>query len=244
MDAQLISKRETLLQQMARVHARVEAVQNARRAIERETMSDAEAILHRLRSAEAVKLSVLQHDMDTLRLDVEGIDGFHTKFSKHWPRAVVPRDGLGEPGSRFDRPDQAVDFMRAYPDLVAEADRLLGKPLKTDIDVRADDFERETAVRTQSLIKFDAMADLLAAKDAMIWRLLQERTACTAEVEAVGRASSAEIEEWKRLTDRLTTELLTFRLACTRCGVRLSERTVNTACSVGQHHFVKVDAPA
>ncbi len=57
---------------------------------------------------------------------------------------------------------------------------------------------RETAVRTQSLIKFDAMADLLAAKDAMIWRLLQERTACTAEVEAVGRASSAEIEEWKR----------------------------------------------
>jgi hypothetical protein len=57
---------------------------------------------------------------------------------------------------------------------------------------------RETAVRAQSLIKFDAMADLLAAKDAMIWRLLQERTACTSEVEAVGRASSAEIEEWKR----------------------------------------------
>jgi hypothetical protein len=76
-------------------------------------------------------------------MDVEGIDGFHQRFSKHWPRSVTPRDlVLGEPGSRFDTPDMAVDFMRSYPDLVAEADRLLGKPVNTAVDVRFDDFER------------------------------------------------------------------------------------------------------
>jgi hypothetical protein len=144
-----------------------------------------------LRSAEAVKLSILQHDMDTLRvrarcglfviaaaaaavatatspvmelqcplltghvfalaatpplqIDVEGIDEFHKRFSQHWPRPVLSRDGLSEPGSRFDRPEQAVDFMRSYPDLIADADRLLGKPLKTAVDVRFDDFERYEA---------------------------------------------------------------------------------------------------
>ena len=73
---------------------------------------------------------------------MEGIDQFHERFSRHWPRPVRARDGLSEPGSRFERPEQAVDFMRSYPDLIADADRLLGKPVKTAVDVRFDDFER------------------------------------------------------------------------------------------------------
>ena len=57
---------------------------------------------------------------------------------------------------------------------------------------------REAAVRTESLRKFDAMVELLSAKDALIWRLLKERESCTAEVEAVSNASATEINEWRR----------------------------------------------
>ena len=74
----LLSKKEHLLQQMRFVRARAEEVQSVRRAIERETLADTESILHRLRGAEALKLSLLKHDMDQLQHDVDEIDGFAT----------------------------------------------------------------------------------------------------------------------------------------------------------------------
>ena len=47
-----------------------------RRAIERETIADTEAILHRLRSVEAFKVSLLNHDMTQLQHDIDEIDAF------------------------------------------------------------------------------------------------------------------------------------------------------------------------
>ena len=87
-------------------------------------------MIHRLRSAEAVKLSVLQHDLDTLRDDAMCIDRFHGAFVKHCPSTV------------FDSSEQASQFIGVYPELSAEADRLMSKPLKATIDVTPEDFER------------------------------------------------------------------------------------------------------
>jgi hypothetical protein len=108
-----------------------------------------------------VKLSVLSHDLETLRVrawallvrrcrlvllvvvcicrqsDATAIDVFHSAFSRHCPTTVwSPSE------TRFDATEQAAHFIAAYPELSAEADRLLAKPLKTVVDVRADDFER------------------------------------------------------------------------------------------------------
>jgi hypothetical protein len=53
-------------------------------------------------------------------------------------------------------------------------------------------------VRLEALRRFDAMGDLLTAKDKMIWQLLSDRQAAAADVDAVSAASSSEIAEWKR----------------------------------------------
>ncbi len=57
---------------------------------------------------------------------------------------------------------------------------------------------RETALRQESLRKFDALSELLDTKDKMIWKLLKEREAGTADLDKVAKASAGELQEWKR----------------------------------------------
>ncbi len=186
--ASLLGKRESIVHQLAKVQTRMGEVTSAREAIEAETFADAEAILHRLRAAEASKMAVLQHDADTLVTDVAAIDGFYSALTSFQPNSAAgaasllgtastaQQQGMGavDAGALYD-PHVALDFMRAYPELCAEADRLVGKAVKTEVDVRADDLDRETASRNDLATKYTALVDLVAAKDRIILQLLKER---------------------------------------------------------------------
>jgi hypothetical protein len=57
---------------------------------------------------------------------------------------------------------------------------------------------RETVVRQESLRKFDALNELLATKDQMIWKLLKERQAAATDLDTLAKTSSGELQEWKR----------------------------------------------
>jgi hypothetical protein len=170
--ASLLSKRETAVHQLARVQARLAEVSAAREAIESETLADAEAILHRLRAAEAQKYAVLSKDADALVNDVSATDAFYGALTSFQPQVAggAPHDA---PISGLYDPAVALQFMRAYPELCAEADRLSAKAIKTDLDVTADDFEREVANRNELSSRYAALVDLVAAKDRIILQLLK-----------------------------------------------------------------------
>ena len=57
---------------------------------------------------------------------------------------------------------------------------------------------RETAMRLECLKRYEGMGELLAAKDQMVWKLLREREGAAADVEALSKASTTEMEEWKQ----------------------------------------------
>jgi len=198
--ASLLGKREAVTHALTRVQARMGEVSAARNTIENETVADTEAILHKLRSAEAAKLAVLQADADALSTDVAAIDNFYTALQSYQP-ATAPGEGVAGgagtgaggggaasalagaiPASYDTR--QALEFMRVYPELCAEADRLAAKSVKSEVDVRADDFERETAVRLGVVSRFNALVELVAAKDRIILQMLKEREGLTAERDA------------------------------------------------------------
>jgi hypothetical protein len=205
--ARLMAKREALLHQLSRIGARREEVASARRAIERETLADSEAVLHRLRSAEALKQSFLAHEGEHLAEDIRAIDA----FSQHLAE-LAPTVGEGEPDTRSSvEPRVALSFMRAYPELCADADRLLARPIKTSIDVDADDFEREVASRAAVLKRHQALLDLLAAKDAIIHLLLREREAAEAKLTSSHAESASELRRWVELAERLASELQVAR---------------------------------
>ena len=131
----MMSKRDHLVQQMRYVQARTEEVQSMRRAIERETVADTEAILHRLRSQEQFKLSLLNHDMAQLQHDIDEIDAFNEEL----------RGGRGAQGGSKSSANGGGDFGTAssvitgaatargrYLETCAEAERIIGKPFKTE----------------------------------------------------------------------------------------------------------------
>ena len=55
----LLPKQTKLVQLRETLRSKIESVQNARLAIERETIMDCEAVLERLRAAESPKISIL-----------------------------------------------------------------------------------------------------------------------------------------------------------------------------------------
>lgn len=195
--ASLLSKRESLAHTLARVQSRSEEVAAAREAIEAETLTDAEAILHRLRAAESAKQAVLQRDAEVLAGDMGAIDRFYASLTSFQPnssssaslsasmgmggpsgdtsQALVAAAGGGAPGT-YD-PATALEFMRAYPELCAEADRLTAKPVASmGLDsVKADDFERETANRADLAGRYASLVDLVSAKDRIILQMLKVR---------------------------------------------------------------------
>jgi hypothetical protein len=238
--------------QLARVQSRAEDVARTREAIEAETLADTEAVLHRLRAVESSKQAILQHDAEGLASDIATIDRFYAALTSYQPQnngslqpslssgagATVSAPGGGGPSppsttSPLYDTHLALDFMRAYPELCAEADRLTAKAVRQDIDVRSDDFERETASRIDLASKYQALVDLVAAKDRIILQMLREREAVLREREnardSVLRASSerdeavdkiskerdamlrlkdTDVAEWTKIVDVLTGQLV------------------------------------
>jgi len=173
--ASLLSKRETMVHQLARVQSRMGEVAASREAIESETLADMEAVLHRLRAAEAGKFAVLQKDADVLMSDINSTDAFYSALTSFQPNSTGGGGGGGgmDTAAALYDPSTALQFMRAYPELCAEADRLSVKPVRTEVDVAADDFEREVANRNELSSRYAALIDLVAAKDRIILQLLK-----------------------------------------------------------------------
>jgi hypothetical protein len=212
-----MAKREAAVHQLARLGARREDVAAARRAVERETLADSEAVLHRLRSAEGLKQSLLAHDAARLAGDVEALDAFTARLLEVVPEASPAElDAGGSMTTAGDAlssvdPTRALSFMRSYPELCADADRLLARPVKTDIEVAADDFEREVATRAAVVKRHRALLDLLSAKDAIIHLLLRERESAASSRGQAAASSAEELRKWVGLAERLATELNTAR---------------------------------
>lgn len=250
--ARLMAKREVLVHRLARAAARRESLASERRAIERETVADCEAILHRLRSAEALRASLLDHGAQLVSGDVRAIDQFSAKLRQAAPAAFggsVPGgpdqslDGSGGVlapsqqsarlglGGAAQQAGEALQFLRGYPELCADADRLLAKPVsdpeaalgpesgaqeggegeqaEAPAAVRGAQgaLPRETAERNALLRRHQELLRLLGAKDALIALLLQEREAASKDARAMGDAAEGEVARWQSLAGRLAGEL-------------------------------------
>jgi hypothetical protein len=159
--ANLLGKREALAHQLSRVTARLGEVAAARAGIEAHTLADAEAVLHRLRAAEAGKAAALERDADVLAGDIAAIDAFYAALTRFQPSlaggegvpagelggaggvgmgmgatsstsAAAPAAASSPPSAVYNAP-LALEFMRAYPELCAQADRLGAKAIKGEV---------------------------------------------------------------------------------------------------------------
>jgi hypothetical protein len=252
----LLSKKEHLLQQMRFVRARAEEVQSVRRAIERETLADTETILHRLRGAEALKLSLLKHDMDQLQHDVDEIDGFAKMLKADTLNNSLSSNSNSKNNNSnnnnigLDHSVLPMSTRSKYLEMCAEAERIVSKPFKTSIDVRADDFDRETVDRANLASQVEAANEAAAVKDQMVWMLLREREEYKEkeklyadEINNISTESAKEIEEWVRLTDNFREKLNVAKSRIRELEAQNGNGQENTEATTNEENTENMDGP-
>lgn len=70
----IVPKRAQLIGQIVRLDRRLDEIKQVKTVIERDIRNEYGAIMERLRSAEGVKLAVLQHDIAEIQKDITRID--------------------------------------------------------------------------------------------------------------------------------------------------------------------------
>ena len=154
----LLARRDQLVHQAARMQARMDEVAAVKATIERETRANCEEILERLRSTEALKLTLLKRYQDDLNRDIHAVQGFVNEVTQS------------------TQTDSMLGFLRSHQALTDACHRMVNKPLRTQtMEVSADDFEHEARAYSDLANRYKALSKLLAVKDQMIWQLLHER---------------------------------------------------------------------
>ena len=189
----LMAKRDRILRQLARVQAKKDEVTYHRQATERARTAALQEHVESLRSAERLKLLLLARDHEELSRDVDHIQRFIAE--------VASCSSTNDP----------VHFLTQFRALDDACERLCAKPFKEGeiaVDVKADggasiappnlstNAPASSAQQPQPPMdaaeelkdlqqRHAALKRLLAAKDEMIWHLLDERKGRDAVTDAL-----------------------------------------------------------
>ncbi len=80
-NSSLLMKRDNLVAQIHRVDYRMEEIKFVRTVIERDARAEYGGIIARLKSAEGMKLAILQHEMAELQKDIDRINDIISQFN-------------------------------------------------------------------------------------------------------------------------------------------------------------------
>jgi len=215
----LLPKRERLIQMASSIRSRIDEVQSARLAVERETVMDCEAILERLRSSESVKLATLNQSSTEVDAEVEAIDRL-TQHIDGVRFGYFVNGGVGDGIGRHETPAGMLSLIQNYPDFVRSLERsasraLPREPITDEEEVAAlTDFPREVKKRTDALAREERYEEALEVKDRMLWEVIQGHKDLEEKLEkekALCKEYSDEMGSWLELTDRLSREVNQLR---------------------------------
>lgn len=192
--------------------------------IEKDIRNEYGAIMERLRSAEGVKMAVLQHDIAEVQKDITRIDEIlmamediaagGNQQTQHMGMMMGSMSQMGIQGG----PD-LTGFLHRYRQLNENIEYAVTKQFKVEIDVMPNDLPRELAERRVLLEHYEEQRKLLKFKDDVIWKLSQElKKKYDYYQDEFDKETRHEMNEWARLVDRYAGELKKYELVCSFCG--------------------------
>jgi palmitoyltransferase len=174
--------------------------------------------MERLRSAEGVKMAVLQHDIAEVQKDITRIDEILMTMED-----VAANGGAQSP--------DIVGFLHKYRQINENIEYASTKQFKVEIDVMPNDLPRELAEKRVLMEHYEEQRRLLKFKDDVIWKLSQElKKKYDYYQEEFDKETRHEMNEWARLVDRYASELKKYELVCSFCGQHLADGNVNAEC--------------
>jgi hypothetical protein len=219
----LFPKREHLLQlrrQLQHISGEVDA---KRRSIERETLTDTEQILERLRTVESMRQSAIRHQIIQIEDELHSIERLVRRVERaniDDSAITAPSTGVlltsAQPGAppvetiRAPRATSMVEVIQEYADLSSIIDNLSSKPVTVQVDFPTDDFPKETSERLEVIARCDKYMHAINVKDHMLYKALQERDKFEKSLDDERKLSqeyAQEVANWAELAQDLTQQL-------------------------------------
>jgi len=211
----LLTKRDQLIAQLYRLDHRIEEIKQVKTIIERDIKTEFSGVLERLRVAEGVKLTVLNHDIAILQRDIERINDIVRVVNQLTGDNADPLNFL----LKCEKINDMIEFT-------------LTKPFNEKITVDAKDLPKELIEKRDKIDKINVVQSVVKMKDELVHEMIKEHEA--QKVIVVGnitKAAQVEINEWTKLTDKFSDALKNFHKICFYCGCVLDEKNVNLACN-------------
>ena len=217
----LLPRREHIIQLRRQLQICSTEVAATRKAIERETVTDTEQILERLRGVEAMRQSAIKHqvlqleeELETMERVVRRVEQAHDDGHFHTSTGVLVTSAA--PGSypvetiRGPKAAAMVELIQQFPELSATIERLSTKPITVQTDFPTDDFPKETAERLEILARCDRYVHAVAVKDHMLWAVMKEKERQDELLEEERKLSheyAQEVSKWADVSQKLSAQV-------------------------------------
>jgi len=219
--ARLLPKREHLLQLRRQLNNTSAEVTAKRKVIERETMTDAEQIIERLRAVESMRQSSIKHQVLQIEEELESIERVVRRVEQ------ANEDGLyhsatgvlltsAAPGHtpvetvRAPRAASMVELIQQFADLSSHIERISTKTVTVQVDFPTDDFPKETQERLEVLSRCDKYMHAMSVKDHMLWAALQDKERAEellSEERALSHEYAQEVASWAEMAQALSQQV-------------------------------------
>lgn len=223
--ARLLPKREHLLQLRRQLNNTSAEVTAKRKVIERETMTDAEQIIERLRAVESMRQSSIKHQVLQIEEELESIERIVRRVEQ------ANEDGLyhsatgvlltsAAPGNtpvetvRAPRAASMVELIQQFADLSSTIERISTKTIAVQVDFPTDDFPKETQERLEVLSRCDKYMHALSVKDHMLWTALQDKERAEEllqEERALSHEYAQEVASWAEMSQALSQQVIALK---------------------------------
>mmetsp|Transcript_21247 Transcript_21247/g.35606 ORF Transcript_21247/g.35606 Transcript_21247/m.35606 type:complete len:411 (+) Transcript_21247:83-1315(+) len=222
----LLPKREHLLQLRRQLQSCSIEVDAKRRSIEKETLSDTEQILERLRAVESMRQSAIKHQVLQIEEELSSIERIVKRVEQANIDETEQLNSTGvlltsaHPGSmpvesiRVPRAVGMVELIHEFGDLFSSINRYATKPVTVQVDFPMDDFPRETSERLEVLARCDKYMHALAVKDHMLWTALQEKDKLSESLAAERKLCheyAQEVANWAEMSQQLSQQIAALK---------------------------------
>lgn len=225
LNAKLIPKRNHLDNLRVRLNSISIEVDAKRKAIEKETMTDTEQILARLKNIESMRQSAILHQINIIQTEIEAIDRLRKRVEvANLVQESSPNLGItytsAAPGSKpvetiqVPRAVGMVELIQQFGDLTNAIESLSIKPISVQVDFPTDDFPRETSERLDILARSDRYVHAVAVKDQMLWSLMQEKAVYEEKISDEKKMNAdyaQEVASWAEFAGQLSQQVLALK---------------------------------
>ena len=223
--SKLFPRRQNLLQAYRKLKENSDIISEKGRIIEKETLSDTERILERLKSTVSLRQSAIQHEMIHIEEELQTIE----RIVKRVERANIPADNppptdgiilhSAVPASSSSKPLYSnplvmVEVIQEFGDLTAQINQVANKTTQLQTDFPTDNFPRETSERLEIISRCDKYLHAMNVKDHLLWLALQEKEKILQslnEERSLSQSYAVELSQWVELVQNLKQQVATVQ---------------------------------